>query len=267
MATFQLVVILVVASIVPVVIFFSARTIAEWVIGSLLLLALLLYYAQSITTFLDSNNHTSGFFQFLSSILLIYRGFVLSHWPSFRINILRFTLFSMNANYEFSTTWWPLIVLGASGLIRLVVGWFVRHTKLKEVTAEYWLYITSLLILLLTISSISNWNFFITLLIFFITLIFIATGLYRILSDILLLILEVIKHIWTWTWIGLNYLAVLAIKVAKIINSLFSKIKELYNKYVRGPFQHFHRAMVEIEQQSKLKATKLLDDERLESNS
>lgn len=68
---------------IPVVIFFTARKIGEWIIGFVLLLAFLLYYAVSIVNFFSFHDYHNGPISWTTNVLLSYRSFILSHWPHF----------------------------------------------------------------------------------------------------------------------------------------------------------------------------------------
>ena len=218
----------------PIVIFFSARKVAEWIIAVLLLFALVFYYADMLTQFLTDHDFWNALVSLIITLLQNYKMFILNHWPQFG-GISVFGI-SMNVDYGFTATWVPLIILYAGGLIRYVVVRFVPHYRLREVTREYWLYITSFLIILLIISSVLDWNILILLLIFLLTLLVISAGLWRILTDPLVVVFHAVLHLLRWIWIGMKYLASIAADIAKFLYHLFKNIRELYNKYVRQPF-------------------------------
>ena len=148
---FQTVLFIFIIITVPVLIFLTARRVGQLIIGSFLLLALLLYYTQSISSFFDSHGYQNGLISWIIRALFSYQSFILNHWPLFDgFQLFGLHILSVNVvDLSFTTTWWPLIFLYIGGIVRLVVMRFVPSYRAREIAHEYWLYITSFLIILL----------------------------------------------------------------------------------------------------------------------
>jgi hypothetical protein len=241
----------------PIVIFFTARKAMEWIIGLLLFAVLLLYYAYSIVSFITSRHVTLGFFVWLSRLLISYREFILNHWPQ---------IFGMHVDYSFPTTWWPIGILYAGGILRLFVEKFVPHSRLRSITHEYWLYIASFLIFLLVISSILDWNFLIAGLVFVLVLLMVVAGLHRIVGDIFIAIFHLSIYIMREVWIAMKYAAFVAAKVAKFLNNMLKAIKELYDEYIREPFRLLNERIRRNQGRRLEGITKRLNQEGIDKN-
>ena len=264
---------------IPSVIFFPARKVTEWIVGLLLLFILILYYSYSIIYFFESHRFINGFTEFIINFLTGYRDLIFGHLPYLDgIPIFGFKFLSIKVDYSFDATLWPTVILWVGGLVRLVVVKFVPENRLRQLTQEYWLYTTSFLMLLLILSNIFEWNFLTTFIIFLFILLIIATGIYQIIKDVMVLTIEIFRHILKWVvagirriWLGMRYVALFAVKVAKFINNIFSNIRMLYDKYIRGPFRWLHRKLIYLEEKEaksaeigKQNVTIKLEQEKLE---
>ncbi len=253
----QILVFILIAVSVPLVIFLPARKFAEWAIGLLLLFAIVFYYSITMVNFFSDHHFLTGW---PITSLNSYRMFVLHHWPQFNgITIFGSNFLKLKVDYHFASTFFPIILLWVGGIVRFVVVRYVPHNRLREVTHEYWLYITSLFIILLIINNVYDLNFLIILLLFLLVLVIIATGLYRIFSDFVILIIKTARHVGRLIMsgvrrlrIGLRYLALIAVHIAKFLNKILRRIRELYDKYVRRPFRWLDERLNELERKEEV---------------
>ena len=254
---------------VPILIFFSAfrdfsaRKWAELAVGLILLVFLLFYNAGVIIQFIVDHQFYNPVTNHLVDFLYSFRVFVLDHWPRLGgIRIFGITFFSMIINNQFTPIWWlPLGILWLGSLARFVIVQYVPNNTLRVMAHEYWLYITSFLILLIIISNVLDWNVFITFAIILFAFLLVAAGLYRIVTDPFIVIFEAIRHLGRFIGIGIvkirtlmRRLARLAVRIAKFFYRVFKNIRQFYKDYVQQPFINFHNWLINVEKAKKQKA-------------
>lgn len=257
---------------VPVVlllILLTSKTVAEAIVALVLILGMGFYYAKPMQLLIlklpVESDALHALVNTVARWLGEYQGFILGHLPNFGgISIFGRRLLRITIDSHFASTPWPIVVLFAGVVIRLVIGRFVRNERLQQVGREYWLFITAYTILALMVSSITHWSFLSMMLVVFIAVFILAAGLFRVGSDLISGLWRFLKVIGRSCKIAMMYIALLAARATKILRNFVRFVRELYEKYILGPFRRLYKAIQGFLDRAEANVRRWLNEEKLE---
>ena len=191
----------------------------------------------------------------------------MEHLPNIDgISIFGTKFLQISIDKQFVTTLWPILLLFAGLTIRVVLDKYVRHIKLRQVGREYWLFITTYVILALMVSDVIRWSF-IKIMMASVLIVFIITaGLFKVSADAISGLWSSVKVVGRSGKIAMMYIAFLAARIAKILSNFVKFIRELYRVYILEPFRGLRRIIHKFLDNIENKARELLEKEQLDDS-
>ncbi|GEM_PF-2423778 len=250
-------------AIVLLAVLFTSKSIAEGLAALILILAMVFYYTQPVRTTVFELTVLRDLP--LAHWLQDYQRFILEHWPRFDgISVFGNRILSIHADVHFVATLWPVLLLFVGVIVRVVLGRYIRHEKLKRVGREYWLFITAYTILALMISDIIHWSFLKMMLASLVAVFIVTAGLFRVSADLLRGLWVSIKVAYRFSKIATMYLALLTARIAKVLRNLMKFIRELYEAYIIERFRRLYRSIQNFLDDTERQVRALLDAEHLD---
>ena len=176
--------------IVLLLVLLTSRAVTEIIVALVLIFGMEFYYTKPMQSLILKLPVESDASQNMVNTIVQWmgegQGFILDHLPAFDgISVFGKRFLHVSIDGQFVPTWWPIAILFVGVSVRLVVGRFVRHERLRQVAREYWLFITGYTILALMVSDITHWNFLIMLLATLIVVFVLTAGLLRVGTDLI----------------------------------------------------------------------------------
>lgn len=196
-----------------------------------------------------------------------FQYYIVEHIPAFDgINFFNKKLLVIQAHHDFQTTYWPIYFLIMGFFVRIIIDKYIKHQKLRNVSSDYWLFITTYVVIASIISNVINWSFIKIIVFSIVIVLLLAAGLLRVLSDLFSFLLEAIRLCIQAFKIFTKWLALFLARIAKFIRNLVKKIRELYNKYIVDPilkfFKRIKRQLDKLESQVNIS----LDGEEIDDD-
>lgn len=259
--------------VVLVVILVRSRTVAERIVAAVLILGMVFYYARPLQWLIlgfyaelpSMSNILQGVVNIMIGFLEKYQEFILGILPGFDgITVLGKRMLRVDIDTQFVATGWPIVVLFVGVVVRLAIGRFVRHERLRQVGREYWLFITAYIILALMTSTIVHWSFLGMMLAVVIVVFVLTAGLLRVATDLISGFWASWKVVRRLGKIAMMYVAFCAAKVTKLFRNLVRFIRELYNKYIIEPIRRLYGRIQNFLDRAETTVRRLLNEEQLE---
>lgn len=171
----------------------------------------------------------------LSEFLFDAQHFILTHLPEKTVSLGDFTVLHLETRNLFKPTRWPLFILLTGGLIRVAVARYVKNTRLRHATGEYWLYLLAYLVLAYVISAITNWSFLALVIAFALIFVALALGLLKIVGDILSAVRHILLDLWKALRIGAKGVVYLVTIVTEFVKQFGRRVRELYQRVIVEP--------------------------------
>lgn len=249
--------------VILLAVLFTSNTIAEGMAAVILIFVMGFYYTEPTRLLVSGLPVLSD--TPLAEWLLDYQRFILELLPNFKgISVFDKRFFIISVDEQFVPTYWPIMLLIAGIIVRVVLERYVRHHRLRQVGREYWLFITVYVILALMISNIIHWSFLKMMLASMVAVFIIAAGLFRVATDVITGFWSSLKVVRRFIKIVMMYTALLSARIAKILRNLVKFIRELYETYILEPFRRLYRAIQDFLENVENRVRTLLDQERLD---
>jgi len=245
-----------------IIVYYSSSTIPEYIAATILLFSLLFYYAEFVNFLYVV---TFWQFSFLANIPLNFQKVIISLLPEFDgISIFGFELLIFKLDVDIELSIIPLVILFSGIVIRIVIDKYIPNERLKEASREYWLFITTYVVLIAIFTDIYNISFFKIIIASILVVFLLAAGIFRIFGDIIKAFIGVIYLLITSLKILFMYIAFVTTRIVKFMRHLVRKIRYLYSKYIVEPIKRiFERIQTYIsEKEENIK--QILSDEKLD---
>ena len=249
--------------IMLVVIFLFSTSLSEYVASLILALALGFYYTEAIQTVIAK-------ISFLSKVpvsewLQSYHNLIITYFSKFDgFTVFGKTFFAINVNNRYVATRLPVILLFLGVVVRLVIERYVKHERLKQAGREYWLFITTYLVLAAIVSTLIQWSLLKILIASLVIVFIVAAGIFRVGTDFLSGLWALLLLVGRAMKIVAMYIALAGTKIAKALRNLVKFIRNVYEAYIIEPFRRLYRGVQSVLDRAERRVQIWLDNERLD---